>query len=467
MPPPDAGHRRDLRAHRLREGRSLGPLVAFLLALALTILIAPAAAGADGADGNDGGAQETTGEDGAQSREEIEEARRLQEELQRQLEELEARQREIAERVRETQQEIERRLQEELETVEPDDELAIDEPSEAPSPPRVPRPRRADQKFSIGSTVKVREGEVAADVVSLGGGIKIDGEVRGGAVAVGGEIKVNGRVTGDVIAFGEDVELGDEAEVLGNVVSVGGRVVRAPGARVIGEVSEVGLTAGVPWGDGFRRWSDRRQRIQPAFQMGDWLELVGSLFATALLIVLGALTILVAPAAVNRTANVASDELFKSLLVGLGVELLSLPALIVLVIVLAISIIGIPLLLLVPFVVLLLVLAAVFGFISVGVAVGRRLSGRLGVGAGRLVYLVTGVVAIQTLTMVGEFLNGLGLPLLIHGLFGLIGFVVQFLAWTTGLGAAVLTRFGARGTGARLPPLPEGSWGGGTGEVGA
>jgi hypothetical protein len=442
-----------------------GSLLALLSILVLCALgTAPAAGarvhgadgadGADGSDGTDGSSQETAQEPAPQTREEIEEARRLQEELQRQIEELEARQREIAERVRETQEEIERRLQEEL-AVEPDEELEIDEPAETPRAPRPPRARRADQKFSFGTTVRVREGEVAADVVSLGGGIKIDGEVRGGAVAVGGEIKVEGRVTGDVIAFGEDVELGEDSEVLGNVVSVGGRVNRAPGARVVGEISEVGLSAGVPWGDRFRRWSDRREEMRPVFRMGEWLELIGSLFGTALLIVLGGLTILVAPAAVNRTAHVAGDEVFKSLLVGLGVELLSLPALVVLVIVLAISIIGIPLLLLVPFVVLLLVLAAVFGFIAVGVAVGRRLSGALGVGSGRLAYLVTGILAIQALTMVGEFLDGLGLPMLIYGLFALVGFVVQFLAWTTGLGAAVLTRFGAQGTGPRLPPLPQ------------
>jgi hypothetical protein len=433
-------------------------LAALLLALAFQGSggVLASGAGGDGADGTDGSGQQTE-----QERAEIEEARRLQEQLQRQLEELEARQREIARRVEETQEEIERRLEAAAAQAEAAAEAEafseeIAPPSEAPAPraPREPRPRRADQKFSFGSTVKVREGEVAADVVSIGGGIKIDGEVRGGAVAVGGGIKVNGRVTGDVIAFGDGVELGDDAEVLGNVVSVGGEVNRAPGARVVGEVSEVGLTAGLPWRDRLRELPGGRMRTRPAVEMGDWLELIWSLFATTLLIVLGALMVLVAPDAVNRTAQVAGSEFFKSLLVGLGVGLLSVPALVVLAIVLTISIIGIPLLLLLPFVVLALVVAGLFGFVSVGVAVGRRLTGRLGVGPGRLAYLVTGVVAIQTLSILGQFLDGLGLPLLIYGLFGLLGFVVQFLAWTAGLGAAVLTRFGSNGRAVRLPPLP-------------
>ncbi|HVS14712.1 MAG TPA: polymer-forming cytoskeletal protein [Thermoanaerobaculia bacterium] len=456
---------------RRRQGRRRGGRWARLLLATLALGLAVQGAGAladgpaDGVDGADGSGQQTE-----QERAEIEEARRVQEQLQRQLEELEERQREIARRVQETQEEIERRLAEADAAAETEAEAEIVEPSEAPAPrpPRPPRVRRADQKFSFGSTVRVREGEVAADVVSIGGGIKIDGEVRGGAVAVGGQIKVDGRVTGDVIAFGHDIELGDDAEVLGNVVSVGGRVDRAAGARVVGEVSEVGLTAGLPWGDRFRGMSDRRLRMRPPVAMGDWLELLWSLFATTMLIVLGALLILVAPDAVNRTANVAGSEFFKSLLVGLGVGLLSIPALVVLAVVLTISIIGIPLLLLLPFVVLALLVASLFGFISVGVAVGRRLAGRLGVGPGRLAYLVTGIVAIQTLSMLGQFLDGLGLPLVIYGLFGLLGFVVQFLAWTSGLGAAVLTRFGSSGRAVRLPPppLPTGDFAD-SGELGA
>ena len=62
------------------------------------------------------------------------------------------------------------------------------------------RGERAEQKFSLGSTLRVREDEVSRDVLSLGGGVKVDGEVFGNAVAVGGRIKVEGKVNGDVIA---------------------------------------------------------------------------------------------------------------------------------------------------------------------------------------------------------------------------------------------------------------------------
>ncbi|HUP21925.1 MAG TPA: polymer-forming cytoskeletal protein [Thermoanaerobaculia bacterium] len=394
-------------------------------------------------------------------------------ELQQQLRELQERQRaieeqyrnaqrEIERQMREAEREMERRLREAREAVR-QQELEIErredaEPPVAPEPPERPRrtPRGgADQKFAFASTVKVNEGEVAGDIFVLGGGAKIDGEVLGGAVAVGGEIKVNGRVTGDVVAIGADVELGENAEVLGNAVSVGGQVRRADGARVSGQISEVGMTPGFDlrprewWGD-----RDFRRRAPSVFEWEEWAEVLWKVTASALLLVLSAVVILVAPRGTDRVEQAALAEPWKALLVGLGVVLLSLPAMIVLAVLLVVSLIGIPLLVFLPFLVLLLVAAALYGYTAMAVMVGRWLGGRYRrlSGPGRFGALLTGVVAIQGLSVAGSFLDAIGIPMLIWGLFTLSGFLIKFLAWTTGLGAAVMSRFGSSPA---LPPLPE------------
>jgi hypothetical protein len=396
------------------------------------------------------------------------------EELQRQLRELRDRQRaieeqyrdaqrEIEEQVREAEREMERQLEEareavrqqelEIERREAAGELEVEEPAEPPRPPR--RRRAPEQKFAIGSTVKVNEDETAGDIFVLGGGAKIDGEVLGGAVAVGGEIKVNGRVTGDVVAIGNNVELGETAEVLGNAVSVGGEVRRADGARVSGQVSEVGMSPGFDLRPGgwWQEGRDFGRRAHSPFEWEEWADVFWKLTAGSLLLVFSALVALVAPRGLEQVERMAMAEPWKALLVGLGVELLSLPAMIVLTVLLLVSLIGIPLLVFVLFLPPLLFAAALYGYAAIAVTVGRWLGARYGrlSSAGRFGALLVGVVAIQGLSLAGALLDAIGLPILIWGLLGLCGFLVKFLAWTTGLGAAVMTRFGSTPA---IPPLP-------------
>jgi hypothetical protein len=418
-------------------------------------------------------AEEPTAEPGEELAEEPTPEQR--EVLQRQLRELRDRQQAIEEQYREAQREIERQMRDAEREMERQlreareavrrQELEIErregtEAPEAPAPPEPSRrPRRGtpDQKFAFGSTVKVNEDEIAGDIFVLGGGAKIDGEVLGGAVALGGEIKVNGRVTGDVVAIGNDVELGETAEVLGNAVSVGGKVRRADGARVSGQVSEVGMSPGFDLRP--REWwsgRDFRPRGQSLFEWEEWLEVFWKLTASALLLVLSAVVILIAPRGIDRVERAAVAEPWKALLVGLGVELLSLPAMIVLAVLLVVSLIGIPLLVFLPFLVLLLVAAALYGYAAMAVTVGRWLGGRYRrlSGPGRFGELLVGVVAIQGLSLAGAFLDAIGIPLLIWGLFTLCGFLIKFLVWTTGLGAAVMSRFGSSPALPPLPPLP-------------
>ncbi len=326
-----------------------------------------------------------------------------------------------------------------------DVEIAAPKP-EAPRAPRPPRRRgRSDNKFALGSTVRVRAGEVAADVLALGGGIRIDGEVLGDAVAVGGSIKVDGRVTGNVIAIGRNVELGPSAEVLGDAVSVGARVIQDEGATVMGRVSEVAVGGKLDLGERWWKnrgldWSDHG-----LWSWGAWVNLSWSLLGSLLLLVLTGLVLVVVPEPVDRVGGVAFAEPFKSVIVGLAVELLFLPGIVVLAVLLTVSIIGIPLLLFLPFLLLLLIAAFLFGFTSMAVGVGKFLKERFSLGPrGRFAFLLVGLIGIQAISVTEEFLDAIGLPFLIYALFGLFGFLIQFLAWTTGLGAVVLSRFGAR-----------------------
>ncbi len=325
------------------------------------------------------------------------------------------------------------------------------------------------EKVVFGSAVRVGRDEVARDVVSIGGGIKMDGEVRGDAVAIGGEAKIDGRVTGDVVAVGGDVELGPGADVLGDIVTIGGKVRREEGATVLGEINEVDLgdfewNWDGDWFDGWRGdWFPRVGERPPFFRVGKVFKLVQAVVFTGLLIALGGLVLLVSPKGVDQVRSAVVSEPLIVLLVGVGIELLVLPALIVASVLLAVTVIGIPFaILLWPAALVALALALALGYTGAAAAAGdwfrNRFKGASGVAAGSFGALVLGVLTIQALALVADLLGFLGLPWFFRFMFGFPGFVICYLAWTIGLGAACMTAFGTTPFGAKTartaPPTP-------------
>jgi hypothetical protein len=260
-------------------------------------------------------------------------------------------------------------------------------------------------------------------------------------VAIGGSLTVNGEVSGDATSIGGTLTLGPDAVVRGDAVSVGGRLNRAPGSRVEGDVTEVG--AG---GAGFRRgaWF-------PAL-FGTFWSRVGSLAATALRLAVLAMVAVIIVAfgrnAVERIAARTAAAPVRSGLIGLVAEILFVPVLVLTAVVLAVSIIGIPLLFLLPFAVLLVMLVALVGFVGLAYHVGRWIASRFGWREpGAYGSVAIGVVAIGALTLLAK-LAALGGGFVVGAPLAGLGYFVEFMAWTIGFGAAILywyesqTRFG-------------------------
>ncbi len=324
------------------------------------------------------------------------------------------------------------------------------------------RKRGADQKFGFGSSVKVRAGEVADDVISIAGGAKIDGEVLGDVTTFGGAAKINGYVSGSVTAIGGNVELGPRAVVDGDVSSLGGEVLLEPTSEVGGEISD---SEAVDFDFGNLDLLRRGHRTRQVFGFADWVEFFWALMFTGFLVVLCGFLYLVFQRPVERVRDVAFDSPLKSFLIGLLTVVLSIPALVAVIIVLAISIIGIPfliiLVLLLPFALIALMIAVVYGYTAIAVGVGSVLRShlRLSMTSG-LALLLVGIVALRALTLSGDLLDAIGLPAFVTVLFAFAGFVIQAAAGMTGLGAVFLSRFGlasaipAYRPPTVLPPVP-------------
>jgi hypothetical protein len=305
-------------------------------------------------------------------------------------------------------------------------------PPEPPSPPRTPQPpgpfrsRRSSDRVHIGGGVTVDAGET------------IDGDV----VAIGGSARILGEVRGEVVAIGGYVELGPDAIVRKGITVVGGTLRRDPAARVDGEIHEVGLGALDLSG-----WHWARPSLMTLWRgrtLGAAFALLATIIRVAVLCLLAALVILVGREYVERVSALAAAQPLKAGAIGFLAQVVFLPILIITIVLLVITIVGIPLLLLLPFALLGLGAVGLIGFTAVGYHLGRLLGARLGwVNVGPYASTMAGILLLLSPLLLAR-LVGLGGGLLFpmtSGL-GLIGILVEYLAWTIGFGAVALVRFG-------------------------
>jgi hypothetical protein len=307
----------------------------------------------------------------------------------------------------------------------PEPDAAL-EPERSPAPESARRSRRShgDRVRVFGDITVAEDESVAGDVVAVMGSVRIDGEVTGQVVAVLGT-----------------AEVGPNAIVGGDLVTVGGRLRRAPTAQVRGAVTEVALGGpGVrvhfnPWVDGWSPFSP--------FGFGPFTRLVGSTFRFGLLALLACVALVIARRPVEGSALRVADNPVKATLVGLAAWVLFAPLLFATALILAISIVGIPLLLLLPFAVLALLLMALIGFSGTAYAVGQWTRRRFAIGTvPAAVDVCLGILVIMLPLLLGRVvaLAGWGFNPIVFLLVA-VGLVVEFVAWSSGLGAVLTNAF--------------------------
>ena len=338
----------------------------------------------------------------------------------------------------------------------PEAEAAQTAPGAAPSPPSASTPTPAPP-VPPAPEPPARAVERKGDIVRIGGGavnVAENERVEGDVVAIGGPVTVDGEVTGDVVGVGGGLTLGPHAVVRGEVTAVGGPFKRDPQAQVFGKVNEIGI------GGNGQTLPPYRINMRDAL-FGSLASRVGRLSTTivrVLMFILFALIVTaVAQRPVQQIAARISAEPVRAGLVGLLAEILFAPVLVVTILALVISIIGIPLLLLVPFGIILVGVVMLVGFTGAAHLAGTWTLERFG-RAERNPYLIAavGIVVIAGLTLIGRLfalaIGGLGAP------FYIAGYLLEYLAWTIGFGAAIQTWLHMRrGTAAppMTPPPPE------------
>ena len=268
-------------------------------------------------------------------------------------------------------------------------------------------------------------------------------------IVIGGSATIDGRVEDDIVVIGGPVHIGRSAQVRANVVSLGGDVEVAGEAEVSGEIHNIGV-----------RWPEIRFFVREwlwDIDRGWWaaLTLVGTIFRYTLTLLAACLVALVAPGWIRRIEERVTQAPLASGFVGVTSEILMVPAFLIVIAGLVLTIVGIPLLLLVPFAVLALLVSWVAGFASVAARLGSRLRADSRAASDTpVIDVARGVTLLFAVTFAGNLLAfGPWFTSPVSSSFAVAGFVIEFIAWTVGLGAVLLAPLRRRWH-VGPPPIP-------------
>ena len=335
-----------------------------------------------------------------------------------------------------------------------DAESAEIAPPAEPPPPIEPTPP-AEPAFPAEPAPEAESDgrEVRGDIFRIGQSVHVPaGELRrGDIIVIGGSLVVDGEVLGDIVVIGGTAQFGPEAFARRDVVIIGGRLTRDPGARFARSVDEIGLGMidldfadfgdfSLPW------WSGQ-------FFGSRWQDLGAWLMRFVFFGILGSIVLLISAGSAERVARRVTLEPVKAGFVGLLAQLLFLPLLVTGIVLLVITIIGIPLLILVPVVLVGALVVMVLGFTGVAQGVGQRFGGGAGGGSVFVVFWL-GLLFVMIPTLVGEAVGLIPWLGIFAVMLGIVGFVVEYVAWTAGMGAVILNRFGGEPAVVAGPPSP-------------
>jgi hypothetical protein len=249
--------------------------------------------------------------------------------------------------------------------------------------------------------------------------VPVGDRIEGDVVAVFGSVDVKGQVAGNVVAVGGSVHLDPGAAVEGDVVAVGGVLDQAKGSSVGGESVSLGFFP-IAWG----------VPTLPVLLLGVLAGLLLSLF-------MGWLLHLIFPERMLRVAVTASRRTAVSFLLGI----VSLPLMLFTVMLLFITVIGIPIAFLLPVFYALLVWG---GQLAATTVLGSKiLRQRLGQG-GAMKPLFAGALFVAMFFAVGAVLaSPPGFVRTVALFFGLLGVLLLVALSTIGAGAFLLSRLGS------------------------
>jgi len=249
----------------------------------------------------------------------------------------------------------------------------------------------------------------------------------GSVMVIRGDLDIYGNVDGAATAVAGDVIVHEGGRVRGGAVALGGHV-RNEGGSILGVIKDVGAThnrSTVSFGG------------RPRTTLG---SLAAAFLWLVVLLLVGTFVLFFMRDYFTRAVEVVTNETGRSLLTGVLGGIASIPAVIALIVALAITIIGA---FLIPIGVAAFLVAvsgiAILGFLAVAQVAGIAIAGKreAETPAGQeLQFLYTGILAFSSMWIVAAAFTWF--PIL-GSILRMFAFSVTFVAVATGFGAVILS----------------------------
>lgn len=220
------------------------------------------------------------------------------------------------------------------------------------------------QKFNLATNCQLSAGqEFSGNIYFIGGHATFepDSMVTNDVYVIGSSLENSGAVKGSVYLVGGTLSNNENAIINGNIFNIGSQIISAPGSQVLGDV----------------RTAEDIQSEQETGKSVTFfgvnfpltkllLDYYGFMVQTLLITLFGILAAVLFPKPFEKLASTPNRDLLKTL----GFGLLTFVTTLISVILLAITLIGIPLSLLILILVFLL---SLFGWFGIGIWLGRKI----------------------------------------------------------------------------------------------
>src|SRR6266571_3867676 len=303
-----------------------------------------------------------------------------------------------------------------------DEPVALEQPVDAPVPAKESddedksrHGRRGEDAVMVGNDFVLKEGEVAQNVVIVSGNARISGRVSGELVVVGGSAEVLGKVDGKMVVILGSASLGPAAEIGGDVAVVGGRLTREPGSKIDGTPRVVSRPGILPKFEALQAYTIHGPMFgRPIAPQVPWVWTVVGIFLLIYLLIA-----VLFPRPIQACVDTLEKRPVGSFFMGILLFVLLAP----LTFLLAVSIVGI---VVIPFLFCAMIIAFLFGKVSVYRFAGSQLGRQFNLATFQLplVALLIGALIFCLLYMI---------PVL--------GFLVWCAIIPFGMGAAALAAF--------------------------
>lgn len=310
--------------------------------------------------------------------------------------------------------------------------------------------RGRDAQVTLGSNLVVERDEKVSEAVVISGNLDVLGEIDGDTTVVFGDARVDGFIDGTLVVVGGNIDVGRKGEIDGDAIAVGGAVRTEAGGHIDGEVIHLDFGE-LMLGDvriGEFHW--------PRFDLFHFevFDAIGRVFRILFLAVLALLAYVLAGAKVEEVSGWVRSAPWRSLFSGLAVEIGFLPALVIVVVLLCVSVIGILVACFVPpLAIFALMVIFLLGYTSVALSIGDWIARRFGLEYGnRYLVILLGMAFIEIWSVLGDVVGLIPFFGWIAALILFTAWCFKFVVWTVGLGAAVLCQF------SRGPASPGGDW---------